>query len=128
MSEYIYLRRSPKLMRTCLVQKPDGTTETMKLASYTFLCKPWGRSIFEVKDPNQVYWMICNRLEKIWDGWVNKGGAYPNAGAVSYHEDHKRHDIAIGSSVLSWERAPISYGDYDMGGGKKIGKVILVNA
>jgi hypothetical protein len=66
MGAYWYLLRSPKLVRTVKVERPDGSVEIHVVGVFSFLCKPY-RSFFE-REPKwmRAYKMQIARMEQIW--------------------------------------------------------------
>ncbi len=69
MGAYWYMLRSPKLVRSVKVERPDNSIETVKVAIFSYLCKPYWHSMFE-SEPKwmRAYKMQIARMEQIWTG------------------------------------------------------------
>ena len=129
MGAYVYSLRSPKLIRRV---KLDTGME-MTVGVYDFHFKPVFCFFWE-KEPRwqRLCWAQIKRLEQIWDGFIAKGGSWPQGATITYTDDQKgeKPRVKVGDNVVHWparNKLPISfYDEPDMGGSTHLGKVVEI--
>lgn len=124
MGTYVYSLRSPKLVRKVRLD----TGVEMTVGVYDFHFKPISVSIFG-NEPRwqRLCWAQIARLKQIWDGFIGKGGAWPQGATMTYTNPDKgeKPHVKVGDPVYNWpgqSKLPISiYDDYH--NGIRLGKV-----
>lgn len=131
MGTYLYLLRSPKLARRIVVERSDGTTETVTAGAFAFLCKDsWGR-----RGDSLISAQIA-RMESIWGSnrpqfAVHTSGLESGTLNTYKPSDPRRFRIEVGAPVHYWpalmgdtkQPAPVLTSDGSGSIGKVYGKV-----
>lgn len=125
MGTYVYSLRSPKLIRKVRLD----TGDIMTVGVYDFHFKPYF-SMWD-KEPRwqRLCWAQIARLEQIWNGFISKGGAWPQGAAITFTDDAKgeKPHVKVGNTVITWpgrQSPPISFYDDNEGAwSKRLGKV-----
>jgi hypothetical protein len=102
MGAYIYMLRSPKLLRKVRVKLNDGTENIVEAGIIDFLFKPYRFGDDSPFDPMPCWERLCvatmARMEKIWD----KFGKRPNYVVLTHTPDGQKRKMKVGETVLFW--------------------------
>ncbi len=108
MGAYIYMLRSPKLIRKIRVKLKDGSEATVEAGVMSFLFKPLRFGCDSPFEPLPKWERGCvilmARMEQIWDRFGNR----PKYTVMPFIPDGEKQGMHVGDQVLFWTNdAPI---------------------
>jgi hypothetical protein len=98
MSEIILALRSPKLVRTVIVEQEDGAQICMIVGSMSFIYQPVYYSFSRYDYGYSQFERQSKRLEKLWEG-------KPRPMCVAHTESNNKHKIQIGQWVFRYNHS-----------------------
>jgi hypothetical protein len=110
MGDYVYALRSPKLIRSVIVQIGNHTERLDNVGSMSYLFKPYSDWTGYGREKNERYWRVVDRLALLWTG------DRPLYTAMT--DEKKGHKLRIGQVVYGFKNrgglqmnVPFSYND-----------------
>ena len=110
MGDYVYALRSPKLMRSVIVQIGNHYERLDGIGSMSYLFKPMSDWTQYEREFNERSWRVVDRLVKLW---IGDRPLY-----VAMTEEKHGHKICVGQVVYGFKNrngeqitAPFSYND-----------------